>query len=61
MELPAFLFKFKHELRGLVLDTAMTNLNGAQRSLYLRQIEQKIDALLAQMHEAAQPKQSTEY
>jgi Leu/Phe-tRNA-protein transferase len=44
-----FVLKWKHELRGMILDTAIQNAKGAERSLELRQLEVKIDSHLRQM------------
>ena len=50
-----FLMRWKHEWRGLLLDSLLAQKTGAERSLYLRQLEAKIDGNIQTMFDDAQP------
>lgn len=54
-----FVQKWKHEFRGMILDSALRNSSGAERSMELKQLELKIDRHLAQMYADAQQKSGT--
>lgn len=47
--------KWKHELRGMLLDAQTNKLAGAQLSLWLRGMEEKVDKHLNTMFDDSQP------
>lgn len=46
----AFVFKWRHEIGGLVLDAATAQRTGANLSVALREVMRRIDQMLATMH-----------
>jgi hypothetical protein len=50
-----FIQEFRHEIEGWLLDAAMSGKHGAELSVWLRQMRQKIETKLGVMYDASQP------
>ncbi len=50
-----FVSAWRHEVEGWLLDAAMTNRTGAELSVFLRAMRQKIEAKLAAVYDALVP------